>query len=1443
MARARKSVKSGGVSKKQKVARKSGKAEPYSNKEDRDFVSGNNDIEKERSAEALFPVVGCGASAGGLEAFLQLLRHLPVDSGMSFVLVQHLDPIRESALPKLLSKATSMDVREAENNTRIEPNKVYVIPPNTSIHISGKYLKLLPRERADGPPRPIDSFLYSLAEDRREKAIAVILSGTASDGTLGCEAIKAEGGITFAQDESAAYESMPRSAIAAGCIDYVLSPEGIAKELSRIARHPYVLSEHSRDDGENIAAPSSSLIEPAIWKQPSLKEAPLKKILLLIKKGLGVDFSTYKQNTIKRRIARRMLLCKVKTLDAYLRHLRNDPRELQSLYEDMLINVTGFFRNPEAFDVLKKEVFPKLLKNRSLDDPIRVWVLGCSTGQEAYSIAMNFLEFASKIKNNVGIQVFATDLNDGLLDKARAGLYAKPLVNDLSPERLRRFFIEEDGSYRISKAIRDMCVFARQNVMSDPPFSRIDLISCRNLLIYLEPSEHKRIIPTLHYALKPNGFLFLGASESIGTNADLFTVVDKKNRIFMKKATARRSIALSPTAGYHLIKRPDPVRLMAMPRDVPELDAQREADRVTLNRYAPAGVLVNSELEILQFRGATSIFLAPAPGRASFNLLKMAREGLMMPLRSALNKAKKESQRVRKEGVTLKYDEKTARVNIEVIPLKNLKDRCYLVLFEAPERRTASRQNSNGGAKPAGGSPKKPAKNGDDRQQAQELAQLKREIDETREYLQSVLEEHEAATEELQASNEEVQSTNEELQSINEELETSKEELESANEELITVNEELQGRNQELNRLNSDLSNLHSNINMSIVLLSRDLTIRRFTSTAEKELNLLATDIGQPIGRIKTDLEPVDLETLSAEVISTVSPRQAEVKDRAGRWYSLRIRPYLTLDNKVDGAVLMLVDIDALKRGEELSSHLAAIVESSDDAIFSKSLEGMILTWNAGAERIFGYSAKEIIGKPVHILSPADRADEEPDILAKLRRGERIIHFETVRVTKSGVPVDVSLSISPMKAASGLLLAASTIARDITHRKRIEDELKDSLMSEQAARREAEAANRVKDDFLAMMSHELRTPLNAISGWARLLRSGMLDKNDIEKAIEVIDRNAMAQATIINELLDISRLMSGKLRLESKQVNLSDIIVSAVETMRPNAEAKLIEITTKLGSDYCEVTGDKVRMEQAVLNLLSNALKFSHKGGRVEVSLRRTENEAVISVRDNGQGITPDFLPHVFERFRQADGSEKRTHGGLGLGLTIARRLVEMHGGNISAESEGDGKGATFIVSLPTTSPKAAESRTRLAHNKAGPQDALGEALPDVLQGSKVLVVDDHSDSRELMNVALSQYGAEVHEAATAKEALKIVQRWKPDLIISDIGMPGEDGYDLIQKIRALRPEEGGRVPALAFTGYASLADESKALASGYQGHMSKPVDISELPLVVARLITQGDNR
>ncbi len=835
---------------------------------------------------APFTVVGVGASAGGLDAFSQFLKALPPDTGFAYVLISHLAPDHSSALPEILSRVSSMPVRQVEDHPVMAPDHVYVIPPGADLVVSGGRLSVTQRK---GHGRAIDHFFTSLAEECGYRCIGVVLSGTSNDGTAGLAEIRAAGGLTFAQDDTAQHGAMPRAAIAAGHVDFILPPDEIALEIARIASHPLVAG----------AAPAS---------EESLRVAELGQIIDLLRDGTDTDFSGYKKTTLLRRIHRRMVLHKLGTLSEYIRFIRKHPRELESLFHDVLISVTRFFRNPESFEALREKVLPRLAEGRTRAEQIRVWVLGCSTGEEAYSIAILLAEFGEQLGRPLPYQVFATDLNGAGIERARAGLYPQSIAEDVAPDRLRRFFLETDGHYRVSKTIRERVIFAQHNVLSSPPFSHIDMVSCRNLLIYLDASAQQRLIPVLHYALRPGGYLWLGNSETIGSYRDFFELEDPKHKIYRK-----RNVTHAPVMSFgqpYAERRPPrggeapSVRAHPVP-----VDPQREAERVLLNRYAPAGVLVNAEYEVLQFRGDTGRYLAPAPGRASLHLPKLLREGLLVPVRNLLERARRDAAAVRAENIAVKTNGGYHPVNIEVIPVPLVGQRggAFLVLFEEADRRPARSSRSParvpGRAKIA------------ERESRSEAARLSAELAATREYLQSVIEQQEAANEELQSANEEAQSANEELQSINEELQTSKEEIQSSNEELATVNDELQARNVELMQSNNDFINLLNSVQLAIVMLGLDLRIRRFTPMAEKLLNLLPTDVGRPLTDLKMTLS-TDLEPLLTQVIETMKTHEEEVVDRGGRLYSLRIRPYRTMDNRIDGAVIILVDVDDLRRGE-----------------------------------------------------------------------------------------------------------------------------------------------------------------------------------------------------------------------------------------------------------------------------------------------------------------------------------------------------------------------------------------------------------------------------------------------------------------------------------------------------------------------------------------------
>jgi two-component system CheB/CheR fusion protein len=928
-----------------------------------------------------FPVVGIGASAGGLEACGELLGGLSSNIGVAIILVQHLAPGHTSMLSELLSRTTELPIQEAGDGMVVEANHVYVIPPNCDLSIKNRVLHLTERSQRG---MPVDTFLQSLAEDQGSMAIGVILSGSASDGTIGLKNIKACGGITFAQDEkSAKYSSMPHSAIAAGWVDFVLSPAEIARELGRIMREPRVLQEIAVKSDRNYPAEAGD---------------ELNRIFILLRKQTGNDFTHYKHSTIRRRIQRRMVLHNLERLKDYLRYLEEEPQEVEELFHDILINVTGFFRDATTFNALKQKVFPKILKGRGEEDVIRIWVAGCSTGEEAYSVAMALVEYLGDRATNTPVQIFASDIDTKAIDKARQGIYPEGIKRDVSPARLQRFFTRVTGGYQVSKAIRDLCLFAVQNVVKDPPFSRMDLVCCRNLLIYMSNMLQKKALQVFHYSLRPDGLLVLGVSESITGSADLFSVVDNNNKVYAKKSDANMQL-------HHFSPMPSEIRLYSPehetatdPTSIASMVAQ--AERTILNEYAPPSVVIDEQMQILHFRGHTGPYIEPAQGSASLNLMKMARPDLLMDLRTMVRRSMAENSRVRQENVPLTVNDEERAITLQVIPLKKeqIDVRLFLILFEdtGPFRLPAAPIEEE-----------TPVIEGevevDDKDQ--HIRELERELTSTREYLQTIIEDQETTNEELLSANEEIQSTNEELQSTNEELETAKEELQSTNEELITVNEELEGRNAALSHVNSDLNNLLANVQMPIIMLDEDLVIRHFTPGVTQLFSMIQSDVGRSIDDIKVHAHIPDLDEIMTSVMDTLKPRNMEVRNNAGNWFSLRISPYKTIDNRIAGVVLVFVELTT-----EVERRLAAVVRDSYDAITLRDFNGNILAWNRQATKIFGYSEMEALNMNVKQLVVESDLEKEHDMVAALRRGEVVGPLTVTRVTKSGKKLSIWLT-------------------------------------------------------------------------------------------------------------------------------------------------------------------------------------------------------------------------------------------------------------------------------------------------------------------------------------------------------------------------------------------------------------------------------------------------
>ena len=1205
-----------------------------------------------------------GASAGGLQAYTDLLEALPPNTGMTFVIVQHLAANHESFLATLLGRATQMPVVEAHDGLQLEPNTVYVIPPNRSLLITDGHLELKKREA--GIHLSVDIFFKALAATHGPRAIGVILSGTGSDGMKGIEAIKAAGGTTFAQDVSAQQSGMPQSAIRTGCVDFVMSPRDIALKVAQLASVP----------------------ELAFSSDPVAPAESVGMVLELVRERANIDFSEYKENTLHRRIRRRMALCQVQDVEAYAGVLRGKPEEVAALAQDILIGVTSFFRDPESFEALKSSVFPRLLSRESKDEPVRVWVVGCSSGEEAYSHAIALLEAIEQTPQRIPVCVFGTDVNAHAIERARRGWFPKSIEEDVSAERLQRFFTPTEGGYSVKKLVRDLCVFAPHNVLTDPPFGRMDLVSCRNLMIYFQGPPQRKLLPLLHYALKPGGVLFLGASESISHHRELFIQEKGRHKIFFKRgATAGIAdvIARKPPEVSAFMSRKRHIITRA-PRER-TTDRQRIAEREALKAFAPPGVLVDPDGDVLQFRGDLSPYVSQFEGRASLNLLKIAREGLFSSVRRGLEHAAAETEQLKIDGIIVKTEEGLSRVSITVLPVVFAPDdRCCWIFFQ-PEALQSPHQVEKLAAVPL------------DADTARQISVLTDELMATRDHLELTIQDQDEANEDLQAANEEVQSANEELQSTNEELETSKEEIQSTNEELSTVNEALRIRNEELDRANNDLLNLFSSVDLAVVMVAQDLKIRRYTPSAKTLFNLRESDVGRSIADIRheIDISTDDFAALLEQAIEQNKSADKKVQSRSGHWHLLRLRPY-TADGTTDGAIILLADIDSLAQTE------AAL------------------------------------------------------------------------------------------------------------QKRVA---------------ELAAADRHKNEFLAILAHELRNPLAPLGNAAHMLQRAAGNPAVIDKARALIDRQVNHMARLVGDLLDSARVENGQIKLQRAPLDLRRSIEHVVDLMRPSLESKQQSLRVNLPDEPVWVDGDATRLDQILTNLLSNAHKYTPEQGDIQVTLctaaaAHDTRHAVIQVVDNGEGIDAELIPRLFELFTQADRSLAHSQGGLGIGLNLVRRLVDMHGGRVSIQSDGPGKGSTFSVRLPVTEAPliARVEEPACASEVAGRQ-------------RRVLLIEDNVDIRESTSELLAMAGFEVTAAASGLEGLEKAAAFGPHAVLLDVGLPDLSGYDVARRLREL--PQFATTLMIAMTGYDTPESHALTAAAGFDHHLAKPVNFDDLTSLLLR--------
>ena len=1220
--------------------------------------------------------MGIGASAGGLEAVTELLGGVPAATGMAFILVQHLDPSHESLLSEILAKKTAIHVSEALAGEVIRPDHVYVIPANAILAVHDGHIELK-RRRGTSERSPVDVLFRSLAATYADHAIGVVLSGGDSDGSLGICEIKHAGGFTFAQHPgSARFPSMPQHAIDTDCVDFVLPPREIADEIMGLT--PGVRRTVSVSQSGSKSATDGGI---------QFEDRPLVRIFERLRSVHGVDFTHYKRTTITRRLERRMTLRRMESVEEYQALLDSEPDEMAALYQDFLIRVTEFFRDPDSFAALGRYVFPAICEGRSKKEAIRIWVPGCATGEEAYSVAIALLEYLGDRLPSSRIQIFGTDVSDAALQKARAGVYPANVLHDVSAERLERFFVQDNGQYRIAKEVRDLCLFARQDVTRDPPFSRLDLISCRNLLIYLDDSAQRRILRTFHYALRAQGMLFLGPAESAGQWSELFDQVDKRFRVFSRVANTGAGElgerALVPgSQTLNLEEDGAPVRAE---RDL----LPREADRLLLARFAPACLVVNQALTILQFRGDTGPYLQPAGGPPSLDLRRVVRPELLVEILPAIH----ETDTTGVSSLRSLRLSDGRQVSMEVIALAGSAGaRSFLILFlDGSSAATSGRLPSAASTLP-------------ESEKDRRLAQLEREVEGLRDYMRAAIEEHGTIQEELKSAHEEVLSANEEFQSTNEELETSKEELQSTNEELTTTIEELRTRNWELAALNAEL----------------DRT-RLASDRARSYADIIIETVREPLAVL--DGAHRILRINSAFSVSLEVPRE-----------------------DAEGRLLHEID-DGRWNIPELQQRLEAVLNDAQ---------------------------------------PLEDWDVTVDLA---RQGRR-----TMALSVRRIPGDTG--------RTDLLLLAF---EDTTARTKVTAGLL--------------ADGERKDQFIALLGHELRHPLTPITHAIYLLKRSQLDPTAAE-LLQMMDTEAQRLLRFVNELLDVERIGRGLVEIQQERVDFVAMARGVVDAFQPFIEEQHHALTLVLPAAPIYVEGDSGRLSQVVTNLVENAAKYTEPGGQITVTVEQRDDEVALRVRDSGIGIAAEDLERVFEPFTKSRNAMANARSGLGLGLTLVRRILELHRGDIKATSGGIGMGSELVVTLPVLAAKGRDN--------SRPESPTGVPLPLAPpRMRRVLIVDDHKEIRESVARLVRTWGHEVAIVRDGPGALALAEAFQPECAIVDLSLPGMSGIELARRLRALFPRP--RLYLIALTGYAGADIGEACLAAGFDVHLVKPGEINLL--------------
>lgn len=1331
-----------------------------------------------------FVVVGIGASAGGLDSLSKLLDGLPPDTGMAFIVIQHLDPVHKSLMADLLAGHTAMKVLEAVDGAPIEPDHVYIIPPGAYLSVGNRALRLTsPRER-HGARMPFDFFLRSLAEDCGALGVCVVLSGTGADGSAGLTAIRDQGGLVIVQDpHDAAHGGMPTSAILTGAADLVLPIDEIPTAIVEYGHHGHFGPEP---------------MQPAL---DTAAEGSLTEIIDLLHKHTTHDFSLYKEGTILRQLHRRMAVASVNDVAAYLRMIRDDPDEIASLAKGMLINVTRFFRDTAVFETLAQTVVPELIRRQPLDKPLRIWDAGCSTGEETYSIAIVFFEAISAAKQNVKLQIFASDADEGAVAIARNGLYPPSIEGEVSPARLKRFFVKEHHSYRVSRELREAVVFTRQDLLADAPFSRLDFVSCRNVLIYLRPEVQARVLSVFHFALREGGVLVLGASEALGHIGNRFEPIEKKQRIFRHLTGSRPGEVVFPIAPRDGKRTPlSPAGRAAAPalRSKPG-EVARQA---LLDAYAPASVLINTRNEGLYYSGPVDRYLKIALGDANRDILAMARDGLRTKLRAAIRRPARDDAPVALGGARMERDGGAVTVTISVRPVRGEDEELLLVSFSEEPKAEGPKKTAEAAEPP-------------------HIAQLEQELDATRRELESTIHDLESANDELTAANEEAMSVNEELQSTNEELETSKEELQSLNEELTALNSQLNETLEHQRLTANDLRNTMNSSEIAMLFLDRKLEIRLFTPAARTMFRVIASDIGRPLSDLARRINDPFLLADAGSVFDGVVPPSREVETDNGAWYTRRIVPYRADDDRLEGVVITFADISERRMAERAidaaRSNSDSIINTISQPLVVLGDELRVISANPAFYNTFLVEPEETVGRELHAVDDGrfDNAGMR-EFLGRLRHGGRFIEDYRLDIALPRLGVRLLL-VNALEIREEPLAPRKVLVTldDITERQRVAEAL-------EAARGVAEQTNLGKSRFLAAASHDLRQPLQTLSLIRGILAKRIKDESG-SRLVGKLEETLGAMSGMLNTLLDINQLEAGVVRPEISDFAIGDLLHRLKTEFAYHAAAK--QLGWRVVASGLNVRSDPRLLEQMLRNLLANAVKYTERG-KVLLGCRRRGDKLRIEVWDTGIGIAPEQLRAIFQEFHQIDNPARERSRGIGLGLSIVQRIGDLLGNAIDVRS-WSGRGSVFAIEVPL-----GEQRRRLP-------EGADPALPMTASGGTILIVDDDPAVREMLEMLFDEEGYRTTAVAGSDEALAFAARRTllPDVIVADYNLPGKlTGAEMITALRASLHRD---IPAMILTGDIST-DTLRRIADAGCVHLSKPAEPEVLIQQVQTLVAEA---